>query len=115
MRRAERHRREVVVVERARLDPARVDQLDAAVGEPALVGHIVSVGQRQGRPKTSIPLLESGRQMANAKNKARAKRVTGKAAAGYTHPDKSLLMRPEVGTQAQFRKKKPPVTYRFDS
>jgi len=24
-------------------------------------------------------------------------------------------MRPEVGTQAQFRKKKPPVTYRYDS
>jgi adenine-specific DNA-methyltransferase len=24
-------------------------------------------------------------------------------------------MRPEVGTQAQFRKKKPPVAYRYDS
>jgi adenine-specific DNA-methyltransferase len=24
-------------------------------------------------------------------------------------------MRPEVGTQAQFKKKKPPVTYRYDS
>ena len=24
-------------------------------------------------------------------------------------------MRPDVGTQAQFRKKKPPVTYRYDS
>jgi adenine-specific DNA-methyltransferase len=24
-------------------------------------------------------------------------------------------MRPEVGTQAQFKKKKPPQTYRFDS
>ena len=24
-------------------------------------------------------------------------------------------MRPDVGTQAQFKKKKPPVTYRYDS
>jgi adenine-specific DNA-methyltransferase len=39
----------------------------------------------------------------------------GKVAAGYAHPDETLLMRPEVGTQAQFRKKKPPVTYRYDS
>jgi adenine-specific DNA-methyltransferase len=40
---------------------------------------------------------------------------TGKVAEGYKHPDQTLLMRPEVGTQAQFRKKKPPVTYRYDS
>ncbi len=33
----------------------------------------------------------------------------------YKHPDAESLMRPEVGTQAQFRKKKEPVTYRFDS
>jgi len=39
----------------------------------------------------------------------------GKVAKGYTHPDQTLLMRPEVGTQAQFRKKKPPQTYRYDS
>ena len=39
----------------------------------------------------------------------------GKVAEGYTHPDQTLLMRPEVGTQSQFRKKKPPITYRYDS
>jgi adenine-specific DNA-methyltransferase len=33
----------------------------------------------------------------------------------YRHPIAESLMRPEVGTQAQFRKKKPPVTYRYDS
>ncbi len=33
----------------------------------------------------------------------------------YQHPDADLAMRPEVGTQPQFRKKKPPVTYRYDS
>ena len=33
----------------------------------------------------------------------------------YRHPTAESLMRPEVGTQAQFKKKKPPVTYRYDS
>lgn len=33
----------------------------------------------------------------------------------YRHPTAESLLRPEVGTQAQFRKKKPPVTYRYDS
>ena len=32
----------------------------------------------------------------------------------YKHPEAKSLMRPEVGTQAQF-KKKPPKTYRYDS
>ena len=33
----------------------------------------------------------------------------------YRHPTAESLMRPEVGTQAQFRKKKPPASYRYDS
>lgn len=33
----------------------------------------------------------------------------------YRHPDAESLLRPDVGTQAQFRKKKPPATYRYDS
>ena len=33
----------------------------------------------------------------------------------YRHPTAESPLRPEVGTQAQFRKKKPPVTYRYDS
>jgi adenine-specific DNA-methyltransferase len=33
----------------------------------------------------------------------------------YQHPEAELLMRPEVGTQAQFKKKKPPQKYRYDS
>lgn len=32
----------------------------------------------------------------------------------YVHEDEAVL-RPEIGTQAQFRKKKPPKTYRYDS
>src|SRR5262245_4511046 len=33
----------------------------------------------------------------------------------YEHPASKLPLRPDVGTQAQFKKKKPPVTYRYDS
>jgi len=32
----------------------------------------------------------------------------------YRHPTAESLLRPEVGTQAQFRKKKPPAKYRYD-
>lgn len=33
----------------------------------------------------------------------------------YKHPEADSPMRPDVGTQAQFRKRKPPATYRYDS
>jgi adenine-specific DNA-methyltransferase len=33
----------------------------------------------------------------------------------YTHPDASAPLRPDVGVQSQFKKKKPPKTYRYDS
>ena len=35
-------------------------------------------------------------------------------AEGYRHPEAGALLRPDVGTQAQFRKKKKPATYRYD-
>ena len=36
-------------------------------------------------------------------------------AESYTHPEAELATRPEVGTQAQFRKKKAPKQYKYDS
>ena len=36
-------------------------------------------------------------------------------AESYTHPDATSPRRPDVGTQAQFKKKKPAQTYRYDS
>jgi adenine-specific DNA-methyltransferase len=33
----------------------------------------------------------------------------------FQHPEATSAMRPDVGTQAAFRKKKPPATYRYDS
>jgi len=40
---------------------------------------------------------------------------TPKPARSYAHPEAESLLRPDVGTQAQFRKKKPPRSYRYDS
>jgi len=45
---------------------------------------------------------------------ARGSGAAGKSAKSYVH-EQTSPMRPDVGTQAQFRKKKPPVTYRYDS
>ena len=50
---------------------------------------------------------------------ARKAKTTGgsgkeRGAKSYAHPEASALLRPDVGTQAQFRKKKPPATYRYD-
>src|SRR5437660_1193398 len=36
-------------------------------------------------------------------------------ARSYKHPEADSPMRPDVGTQGQFKKKKPPRTYRYDS
>lgn len=43
------------------------------------------------------------------------KAATAKREADYRHPEAEMPLRPDVGTQPQFRKKKPPVTYRYDS
>ena len=48
--------------------------------------------------------------------KRKSKKVAAQPAAeSYQHPQADVAMRPDVGTQAQFRKKKPPATYRYDS
>jgi len=45
----------------------------------------------------------------------RRKKTAPSDAEFYQHPESESLLRPDVGTQAQFRKKKPPQTYRYDS
>src|SRR6478752_5589383 len=42
------------------------------------------------------------------------KSTTPKSAKSYKHPESESPMRPEVGTQAQFKKKKAPQKYRYD-
>jgi len=36
-------------------------------------------------------------------------------AEAYVHLEATVPSRPDVGTQAQFRRRKPPATYRYDS
>jgi len=54
-----------------------------------------------------------------ASTRKRAKPVAGNGDGGradsYTHPEAKLATRPDVGTQAGFRKKKPAVNYKYDS
>ena len=48
--------------------------------------------------------------------KAPKKSNSDKAKAqSYRHPEADSPLRPEIGTQPKFKKKKPPVTYRYDS
>ena len=50
-----------------------------------------------------------------ARKKTRTRIRKERSTRSYAHPEVSALLRPDVGTQAQFRKKKPPATYRYDS
>jgi adenine-specific DNA-methyltransferase len=51
-----------------------------------------------------------------AKTKQRKRRAGNPAPVStYKHTEAKALLRPDVGTLPQFKKKKPPVTYRYDS
>jgi adenine-specific DNA-methyltransferase len=43
------------------------------------------------------------------------KNTQASEAKNYRHPEADSPMRPDIGTQAQFKKRKPPKTYRYDS
>ena len=45
----------------------------------------------------------------------KAPKKNGNTAKNYSHPESDSPMRPEIGTQAQFKKKKEPKKYRYDS
>jgi adenine-specific DNA-methyltransferase len=54
-------------------------------------------------------------QPSGSRRKPSGKPVLAPEARTYEHPEAKTLLRPDVGTQASFRKKKPPQTYRYDS
>src|SRR5207237_10203786 len=51
--------------------------------------------------------------------RSRTRTIANKSEIGqtkrYQHPEFDMALRPEVGTQPQFRKRRPPATYRYDS
>jgi hypothetical protein len=64
------------------------------------------------------PSGRNGRKSAAATAAPKRKRASAEPAAepqSYTHPEATAALRPDVGVQKQFRKKKPPRTYRYDS
>jgi adenine-specific DNA-methyltransferase len=59
-----------------------------------------------------LPVLQSRREEGDM---AKPKNVKTQQAENYKHPEAKSLLRPDVGTQAQFKKRKAPTTYRYDS
>lgn len=75
------------------------------------------VGQTAG-PPTTPPTNHDSPPMAKRKAARAADSLplgTASGADGYRHPEATSPLRPDVGTQSQFKKKKPPATYRYDS
>jgi len=78
---------------------------------------------KRGRPpkststgSTNNPAGKRGRPPKRKDHMAATGNPTNeKKADSYRYPEAESPLRPEAGTQAQFRKKKPPATYRFDS
>ncbi len=73
-----------------------------AARRAAKTGHRDKVTKKMGKRRAAIrterlPLAE------------------GSGAEGYRHPEATSPLRPDVGTQSQFRKRKPPTKYRYDS
>jgi type III restriction enzyme len=58
--------------------------------------------------------VDSSTVSSGSRRKRTAARL-GRVAESYAHYEAKSPMRPDVGTQPQFRKKKPPATYRYDS
>lgn len=63
-----------------------------------------------GRIGTGLGSMVGKKQAGKA-----AKPTAAKREEDYRHPEAEVALRPDVGTQANFRKKKPPATYRYDS
>jgi len=69
-----------------------------------------------GRAKREKPAVGRARRLPRAaKSGPKPRTAEPQRAESYKHPTAESLLRPDVGTQAQFRKKKAPVTYRYDS
>jgi adenine-specific DNA-methyltransferase len=54
-------------------------------------------------------------QMAQRGRTAKTSKSKETKAESYRHPEAESPLRPDAGTQAQFKKRKPPITYQYDS
>jgi adenine-specific DNA-methyltransferase len=70
-------------------------------------------GKRRSAARSSDP--PPTRSRTSSGKRGRGRTAGPPQAEAYKHPTAESLLRPDVGTQAQFRKKKAPKTYRYDS
>jgi adenine-specific DNA-methyltransferase len=72
---------------------------------------------RRKSPSSASTPRATGPGRASSRKKAPriARNTDGSRADSYTHPEAQLATRPDVGTQAGFRKKKPARNYKYDS
>jgi adenine-specific DNA-methyltransferase len=61
--------------------------------------------------RLELSTQERGDQVARSKKLGKGAKTAG----AYQHPEAKSLLRPDIGVQPQFKKKKPPVKYRYDS
>ena len=61
-----------------------------------------------------LPVPDESSAEAADRDAPMGRKDKGRRAEGYPHPEASALLRPDVGTQAQFRKKKKPATWHYD-
>jgi adenine-specific DNA-methyltransferase len=69
---------------------------------------------RRKTSASSVPNARTGSKP-SPRNRARTTDLASSRADTYTHPEAKLATRPDVGTQAGFRKKKPAKNYKYDS
>lgn len=70
---------------------------------------------RQTKSKTKQPIKETKMAKKKTVKASVEKSQENSGSSTYTHPTFESPMRPEVGTQPNFKKKKAPATYRYDS
>ena len=66
-------------------------------------------------PSSVLAVRKGASAEATDRDAPMGRKDKGRRAEGYRHPEASALLRPDVGTQAQFRKKKKRATWRYDS
>lgn len=66
-------------------------------------------------PEAEFALSAPAPEPAKAKKTKTARAKTSKGTDKYKHPESTNLVRPDIGVQAHFKKRKEPATYRYDS
>lgn len=111
-----RSRRAAPAVLIERLGESQIKAVCQAVGvntrgrRRQLVERLLTLGDNGERPAPQHSTANANKTPDMAR-----KKPAGPAAENYQHPESKVLLRPDVGTQPQFRKKKPPQKYRYDS